>query len=186
MGEKHFCFQDQEMKQLLELGQSPLLTDTVEGFILEPSFASEINVTMTSTLDPALNRFVPVLISILFWKSKADYKIHWCQVLKPFKCTSWEDFKNQFPGNTSDMSDAIRKAFVSELQQLGREHWKETPPTLDIASVFRFCEVHFQRSRARISKNRAVVPLEMLDKFNASRAPILFQACSGLKKLAKV
>ena len=158
--------QDQDMISILQAAEGPVQTDTVEGFIFDPELRErEVNLTVTSAYDYLLQRWVPVCVSLLFGKSTDDYRNHWKQIFSCYPVSSWDEFVNLFPGNTSDFSDAIRKSFFEELKELAREKWEVDIVDEEIIPLYRFCEVHFQRSRRRISHNHNIIPKDRQDQF---------------------
>ena len=156
----HLIMQDQDMIDLISNQECAFETDTIEGFLWDPGMGDlqQPNVTVTSTFDPCLERWVPVCISILFGKSTADYTLHWDQFFRCLPYTSWQLCKGLFPGNTSDFSDAIRKAFTISFKKYASNKFGETLSSEDVTQFYSFCDVHFQRSRRRINKNRHIVP----------------------------
>ena len=76
------------------------------------------NLTISTMYDYQLFRWVPVLITILFGKSTADYKVHWDNLFLSMGLSSYEEFKESFPGNTSDFSDALRVGFFNAVKSL--------------------------------------------------------------------
>ena len=107
----YIIYQDNDMLKMLSEAETCLESDSVEGFILEKDIEKQINITFTSAYDSLLDRWVPLCISFLFGKSVEDYKNHWKYVFSCFQAKSWDDFKEKFPGNVCDMSDAFKEAF---------------------------------------------------------------------------
>ena len=165
-GHAHIIMQNQDMKELLNAGGSPLQTDTVEGFISESELVGEANVTLTSSFCFVLQQWVPVLVSILFGKSADHYNQHWKALFESYSSSSWEEFTDVFIGNSSDFSDGIRKAFTTELSNFAKKYFDKTLNHDNIPAFYRFCDVHFERSRSRVARNSGVVKLEDQDKFN--------------------
>jgi len=166
----HIILQHDDMINLLIDGDSPMQTDTVEGFLYEPRMkeSQSPNLTITSTYDFTLNRWVPVCVSILFGKSTADYNNHWNHVLTSSNYDSLKDFEDRFPGNTSDFSDALRKSFFESVEHFVSTTFQKKIEKEKIASFYEFCQVHFLRSKSRVAKNRSVVTKEKLTLFNKS------------------
>ena len=79
--------------------------------------------------------------------------------------TTWNQFSEIFPGNTSDFSDAIRIAFFEELKLKALTEWRFKAQDTDILPLFAFCEVHFKRSMKRVSQNLGVVAMDKEDFF---------------------
>ena len=71
------------------------------------------------------------------------------------------------------MSDALRKSFFSEAKKLTLDNDDLPPSDHKIKEVFQFCEVHFQRSRHWIAKNRGIVSQEMESIFNKKIAELM-------------
>ena len=162
----HIVMQDNDMISLLQKAESPIQTDTVEGFIYEHDlYEREVNATMTSTFDPILQFWVPVCIYLLFWKSANDYRNHWRQVFSSYESPKWDEFIDIFPGNTSDFSDALRISFFLELKDLALKKWDVSLTDEDIIPVYRFCDVHFERSRRRVAQNHNIIPPSLTDTF---------------------
>ena len=163
----HIVMQDEDMVEILKKGESPLQTDSVEGFLYEPNLkhGQQPNITFTSGYDSTIGRWAPLCISILFGKSKADYMIHWEQVLSCFCFESWDEFEMGFPGNTSDFSDALRLSFFDAVKLKARQEYSEVVDDSRVILLYKFCMVHFQRSRCRISQNRKMVPSDKEDEF---------------------
>ena len=101
--------------------------------------------------------WVPVLISILFGKTASDYHFHFEYLLSCYEFVSWKDFQERFPGNTCDFSDALRIGFFDAVKNLARDNFSEEVDDEQIRSFYCFCNVHFQRSRARITSNHRIV-----------------------------
>lgn len=118
----HLIFQDDDMQKMMKVPTGPFQTDSIEGFVEELSCEEkQINLTITSIFDMLIQRWVPICISMLFGKSAGDYRQHWKQVFSCIKGDNWEEFDKNFIGNTSDMSDAIRKAFYAEYKDMARK-----------------------------------------------------------------
>ena len=131
----------------------------VEGFIDEPTMNQQINIAFTSGYDDLLDRWAPLCISILFGKSANDYSLHWKQVFATINANSWEEFKNKFLGNTSDMSDALRVSFSSAIKEHTMNSFGMHPADCESEKMYGFCKVHFERSRKRVGRNAAVISI---------------------------
>ena len=98
-------------------------TDSVEGIITNHS--DTMHVCITSTHNNIIDRWIPVLISILWQKDIEHYKIHFNVLFSQLLHKTTElghvndpkSFIEQYPGNVSDMSGAIRIAFFSSLKE---------------------------------------------------------------------
>lgn len=153
----HIVMQTRFMEDLLRTSSCPLETDSIHGFVLDDHF-TDVNVTFTSGFDGIIGRTVPYVISILFGKSRAHYKEHFLVMLQALKFDSWNHFDSTFQGMTCDFSDAERSGFEDAL----REQFKIPDSTqLDLASHYRFCEVHFKRTAVRVRRNGAIIPPDM-------------------------
>ena len=149
---------DDDMMRLLIQGESPIQTDTIEGFLLPEANATKSpNITISSCFDVILNCWVPVCVSLLFGKSERDYKNHFNQVFLSFKCESFDEFKEIFPANTSNFSEAMRLEFFSALKDLSRTEWNLEIEDSQIIQFYKFCDVHFKRSMSLVTRNRSVV-----------------------------
>lgn len=149
------------MKDLIREAPNPISTDSIEGFVESVFFKGEMNVTVTSTWDPVMQTQVPVLISLLMNKSAESYKIHWDYYFFFYgeQCNSLTDFFDNFPGNTSDTSDAIRLGFNAAIQDYCQEKFVATLSEGQLNSIYRYCEVHFKRNLTRVANvSRAVDP----------------------------
>ena len=155
------------MIKLLQNAPNPLQTDTIEGFIESVYFKGEINVTITSTWCPVRQTQIPVLITILFNKSKNSYSIHWDHLFTIFgeSTESINDFCDKFPGNTSDFSDAIRAAFQQSIQKFLEARFPNEKISKQLMEeLYRFCEVHFKRNLNKMASiSRAVHPSQKED-----------------------
>ena len=163
----HLIFQDQDMIDLLRGQAGPFETDSIEGFVHEPSLhGREINLTITSAFDMTMQRWAPVCISILFGKAQNDYRIHFNHLLGCIEGDNWTEFERNFIGNTSDMSDAIRLAFFAEMKSLASSKHGKILTDEDIVQKFKFCSVHFKRSKIRVTMNHSVVLPEKRKDFD--------------------
>ena len=108
-----------KMMAILGGGTNPFLTklacstDSLEGWIEPVWFKGQMNVTITSTWCPIHQTQVVVLITILANKTAESHKIHFLFLFEHCGNTreTIEAFFNEFPGNTCDTSDALRKGF---------------------------------------------------------------------------
>jgi hypothetical protein len=157
----HIVMQNDDMMRILNAAQSPMQTDSVEGFILDHDVSGDPNVTISSMFDMDLQKWVPVCISILFGKSALHYEQHWSSVFSCINGIFWDEFMEEFPGNTCDFSDALRIGFTNALKDLFDVDDR------DINSLHNFCDVHFQQSRSRVSRNSGIIPSEKEEDFIA-------------------
>ena len=157
------------MREVLREASCGLQTDTVEGVVHDPEYNGSIDIHITSSFDFILERWVPVLISFIFGRTKKHYALHWKSLFESYgeeTNSSWDSFSAAFPGVTIDWSDALRFSF----QEVLLEHATKTlkHPNVekdDLYSYLRSCNVHFQRSVMRIERNGAVVPPAMTSRF---------------------
>jgi hypothetical protein len=119
--------QDEDMKSLLQQSYSCFETDSVEGLIQEIGMHRNIIIKFTSGFDPILNRWVPLCIFFLFGKKEDDYKVHWDYIFSVMNYDSWFDFKDCFPGNVCDMSDALGKYFFYSIKKYIQEKFQVMP-----------------------------------------------------------
>jgi hypothetical protein len=155
------------MKEVLLEAASGLQSDTVEGLIHEVEFSGKCDIHFVSCYDHILCRYVPVLMSIIFGRSKTHYAASWQSLFKSYDSfTSWEEFKANFPGTTLDWSDAEGLSFVQTLLKHATEELRE--PELTASSVISFlrkCDVHFKRSVRKLAKNEKIVPATKEKRF---------------------
>ena len=93
------------MKEVLLEGASGLQSDTIEGAIEDSEFPGEGHVHFTSAHDSINCKWVPVLMSLLFGKSKNHCKSHWKSLFASHGeevNKSWKTFTEHFPGTTVD------------------------------------------------------------------------------------
>ena len=156
------------MISTMRKAESPIQTDTIEGFLFSPEMEKTPNLTVTSGYDCLIRKWVPLCFSILFGKSEGDYENHWRQVFATYEFKSWEDFSDRFPGNKSDMSDALRSSFFKVLHEKSSKDWKREVTDADIIPHYGFCEVHFKRSLSRICRNRGLIKAEEEDSASSN------------------
>ena len=162
LDEAIITLQSNYMREILHEANSGMQSDTVEGVIDDPEFTGTIDVHFTSAYDFILERWVPVLISLIFGRSKKHYGSHWRSLFHSYGDsinTSWQSFAAIFPGVTVDWSDALGMSFMEELYDhatitLGDKAIDKK----DLLAFLRKCNVHFERSVTRIERNGAVVP----------------------------
>ena len=150
--------QTPSMEKALAENTSGLQSDTLEGAIHENDFDGEISLHFTSCFDPICDRWVPVLITLLFGKSMKHFGRHWQLFFGCYNnCKSWADFEQTFCGITMDWSDALGSSFLLALCDFS-SRFPDGKLTEDQAQAFvRKCGVHFKRSVIRVARIRAVV-----------------------------
>ena len=99
---------------------SPIETDTLEGKCKAIYHQNEMNITVTSTWCSIRKKQVPVMVTILFGKSKEAYDVHWSAFFQHYASNkeTIDQFFHEFPGNTSDFSDALRLGFFLQWMTL--------------------------------------------------------------------
>jgi len=150
----HISIQTDFMKQKAASIKTCMQSDSVHGFILDDHF-HDVNVTFTTALCPVIQRTIPLVITIMFGKTKIHYQAHFQVLLKSLPFRTWQDFVEHFPGMTCDFSDAERAGFESALRAFYSVSEQEE---LHLEKHYRFCEVHYKRSLTRVRRNGAVVP----------------------------
>ena len=108
--------QSNYMKTVIHEHASSLQSDTMEGVLSEPDWNGTLDIHITSQFDQVIQRWVPVLISIMFGRSKKDFAEHWSKLLECYPTDSWEEFEKTFPGVTVDWSDALGLSFLDTIQ----------------------------------------------------------------------
>jgi len=78
---------------------------------------------------------------------------------------TFEEWTDNFIGNTQDFLDALNKAFKESLIDFAKTRFELDLEIDDATGLLRFCLVHFKRSCARIWTNNAVIPMKDKDKF---------------------
>ena len=156
------------MKSVLNQGASGLQSDTVEGVIHDFEYTSgTVDIHFTSALDPIQQRWVPVLVSIIFGRAAPVFYSHWKSLFNSYdNVSTWEEFSNIFTGITVDWSTAMEQSFLDSLLDhatttLGGKDIQRS----DLQSYLRKCEVHFKRILTRIKKNAKLVPPEKTNDF---------------------
>ena len=158
----HIAIQTKGMQELCRSHPSPIQTDSIEGFTESYFYKGEINVTVSSCYDPMLRTQAPMLISVLFSKNTESYKMHWSMLHGDIPGNTEEEYLQNFPGNTSDFSDAIRLGFVASLQDLlvtrFQSETKVDAPLME--GMYRLCEVHYKRNLTKVANISKAVPPE--------------------------
>ena len=166
-GSQHIVLQLPSMIELLEKGEHPHQTDSIEGFIKCDFFQGAANICMTSTYDPVIDMPTPVCVTFLFQKTAKSYKSHFDCVIPHTPGNTEEEWKDNYPGNTSDFHIGLLNGFKASLEGHLRNKCGRTEPlaTDDIQSQYKFCSVHYKRSLLRMSKITKAVPVERSHEF---------------------
>ena len=114
-------------------------------------------------------------MTIHFGKRTGDYRPHFDYLMDKLGKSTWKDFIENFPGNTSDFSDAIRNAFSNSLKECAIRDYDHVMDDDDVAQFLRFCEIHFLRSLRRVTSNRKVIEVDDVSAFTSR--------INGLKKI---
>ena len=88
-------------------------------------------------------------------------------IFSSFSAESWDKFKADFPGNTSDMSDALRISFFV-VTMYAMEKFGHVIAESELIEMFGFCKVHFDKSSRRVASNSGVVHVAKQDLFDES------------------
>jgi len=109
--------QSDYMRQVLNDAAGGLQSDTVEGVINELEYTKgSVDIHFISAFDQHQDRWVPVLMSIIFGRKAGVFSAHWMTLLKSYDdVKTWEEFEAIFPGITIDWSSALGKAFCETL-----------------------------------------------------------------------
>ena len=148
--------QTPSMKKVLQDNLSGLQTDTVEGVIHELDFDGEVGLDFTSAFDKILQKWVPILVSIMFGKRKPCFTRHWKILFDSYDITTWTNFEKAFPGITMDWSDAQSTSLIDALVEYSNGQITER----EANSFIRKCDVHFKRSLLRVIRNGRIVENE--------------------------
>ncbi len=162
----HIIMQNQDMIELVQLADSPLQTDSVEGFIVDADFEGQINVTFSSAFDCCLQKWVPVCISILFGKTSEHHKAHWSQMFQCCEDDTWKGFLDHFPGNTSDFSDAMRNGFFEAVKAMSKTRFNLSVMDEDIAHACNFAMFTLKDPEAELQET--LVLCILTDKMNST------------------
>jgi len=84
LDEFSITIQSEHMKNILDGMEGGLQTDTLEGAIKNKEYDGAIDIHLTTGYDKELDRWVPVLATIMFGRSARQYKNHWMEILKSF------------------------------------------------------------------------------------------------------
>jgi len=126
----------------------------------------EISLHFSSAFDPILNKWGPVLMSIMFGRSANDYRDHYTELLQSYEATNWKQFDESFPGMTVDWSEGERKGYVDAFVNHVRTSFEKWDFNNNDANTYlRKCDVHFKRSRQRIIQNNGLVPVKKEKEF---------------------
>ena len=148
----HVSLSSREMRKKVSEATTSFQTDTVEGFALPKGFQGNIYLTITSNWDTEMECQVPLLFTINFGKSARDYQAHFDLLMSLCPGENVEDFLQNFVGNTSDYSDAIKNGFVQSIQHTVRSRYNSSKiiEVEDIVGMYRLCKVHYRRSVERL------------------------------------
>ena len=91
--------------------------DSIEGWV-EDKEHGKLIVTVTSIYSRITERHVAVLLSLTFGRTAEHYKAHFLVLIKNLEHDNFEVFKEFFPGNICDFSDAEKKGFQLALVHL--------------------------------------------------------------------
>lgn len=142
-------FQNEYIQTLKESMQS----NSVHGWIVD-SKHNDVNLTITSTFCPVIERTVPVLISVMYGKSAVHYEQHFLTLLWSLSYATWDDFQENFPGMTCDFSNALCIGFEQALQTF----YSITEADLALECFYWFCQVHYKQSLTQVHWNHGVIP----------------------------
>lgn len=161
---------DKEMEQVMLKSPIGQQTDTIEGMVHDGSFKSRpIDLHFVSAYDPLLDRWVPVVMSVIIGRDGNVYAENWKAVFNTYfdnGATTWDEFKDQFFGMTMDWSGAEGTSFLNSLLEFGKTKLKNEGLTMvDVQVFLRKCGIHFRRSVDRIGTISAVVPPSRKEEF---------------------
>ena len=139
--------QSDYMRQVLNDAAGGLQSDTVEGVINELEYnKGSLDIHFTSAFDQYQDRWVPVLISIIFGRKAEVFSAHWMTLLKSYDdIKTWEEFKDIYPGTTIDWSSALGKAICKTLVEFAK---RELGKVLLEEETYSFVR-KFQRKKKR-------------------------------------
>lgn len=142
-------------------------SDTIEGVVYDlDHLDGQISIHFTSAFDSVQQKWVPILISILFGRSTNDYHEHWKHLLGSFDASNWKEFQETFPGISVDWSEAERKGHVMAFMEHAKEKYHVQNFTEEHSySYLRKCDVHFKRARQRVRQNASIVPSNKKSSF---------------------
>ncbi len=109
-----------------------------------------------STFSNQLNCYVAVLVGILFGTTVNHYERYFLSLLGCDKYSNFDDFKNDWPGNVCNFSDAERVGFNKAVQN----HFLLSDHELRVEDFYYTCEVHFRNSLGCVAWNLRVVPFK--------------------------
>ncbi|KAF9322071.1 hypothetical protein BG006_002482, partial [Podila minutissima] len=154
-GDGHISVQSDYLRQWCLDHDCSLQSDSIHGIIKDDHF-KDINITFTSAVCPFLKQPMPLMMTIMFGCTKEHYYRHFLVVVESLAFPPWDDFKAGFLGMTGDFSDAERLGFVMAIMNF----YNISNDDVVVEEVYRFCEVHYDRS--------PVVPTKYV---NDGRAP---------------
>lgn len=156
------------MKQVLNEAAGGLQADTVEGVLFEQEYRhGPVDIHFISAFEEKLQRWVPVLMAIIFGRTKKHYAATWMALFESYEgVKNWESFHSKFTGVTLDWSQALGISFLEAVVEFAHEKLHDTSVTQEEAlGMLQLCEVHFARSVNRIKRNAAIVPPKMEEDF---------------------
>ena len=104
------------MREVLREGASGLQTDTIEGVIHSTEYAGVADVHFTTAFDRINCVWVPVLMSLIFGRTKAHYAAHFKKLFESYNTNNdWDSFQDAFTGVTIDWSAAEGSGFLDAL-----------------------------------------------------------------------
>jgi len=157
----HISIQTPWMKQRASEMTGCMQSDSIHSFVHDSHF-TDVNVTFTSAFCPVINRTVPILISIMYGKTKGHYRRHFKALLASLSYRDWDDFQERYEGMTVDFSAAQQQGFELALRERFRIPEDQT---IDLAGIVRFCVVHYKRSVLRVANLSAFVPPAKKEEF---------------------
>ena len=152
--------QTPNQKEILNMNENVLSTDTIMGFVWDPSLPN-VNLTVTSTHCGLLGKTVPVLMEILFGNKESHFKAYFDDLLGAMEMETITEFERDFVGMVADFALQQKNGFIKSLE----EYYNITSDDYNIEEFYAFCVVHFRRSLARISNNHAVIDMRFKDDF---------------------
>ncbi|KAF9150830.1 hypothetical protein DFQ26_001439, partial [Actinomortierella ambigua] len=110
-GQQIITLQSPEMARWARETPRSFMADSVHGIYVQADLGTSSNVSFTSAYHKLLNRFVPVVISIMLGQTAQHFKRHFTVLLQALAFPSFEDFDADFPGIAVDFSEAQLQGF---------------------------------------------------------------------------
>ena len=105
---------------------------------------------MTSGYSVTLQGYCPFIVTVLSAKDAVAYGEHFDQTLDAYSDIRFQDeddFYDLYPGNISDMSDALHKGWVEAMQRFVEKEFEVSEiPTEILDNNYYYCQVHWERS----------------------------------------